>query len=230
MLGMATRQPFAIDEWYHCYNRGVDKRVVFSDKSDYERLLLLMFTANSTLPSHTFHLRNKTLLKILSDNDFERGDSLIEIGAYSLMPNHFHFLLKEVREGGIALFMQKVFTGYTMYFNRKNGRTGSLFAGTFKSKRVSTDDYLKQLVPYIHLNGAEMIDSKWKTGRVDEVAVERLLKRYPYSSLPDFLDIVRPHRKILGNSIFELFDRNPTAMEMLRDAKAYYAAMNTEVK
>lgn len=226
---MANREPFGVGEWYHCYNRGVDKRRVFSGRADYERLLLLIFIANASIPAHTFHLKNKKLSAILSDKSFQRGTPLVEIGAYSLMPNHFHFVLKEVREGGIALFMQKVFTGYTMYFNKKNERTGALFAGTFKSKHIADDNYLKRLVPYVHLNCVKLFDPRWKSGRGSSAAIEKRLKEYPYSSLPDFMGVERPERALLGNSIFELFDSPPNAREMLDEAKGYYEALHTEV-
>jgi putative transposase len=82
----------------------------------------------------------------------ERGDQLVRIGAYCLMPNHFHLLLTEQEEAGISSFMQKLSTGYTMYFNKRNERTGVLFQGKYKSKHADEDRYLKYLISYIHLN------------------------------------------------------------------------------
>jgi len=226
---VANRKPIELDEWYHCYNRGVDKRRVFLNRSDYERFLLLLFTANASVPAHIFHLENKHLQTVLSDISLNRGNAIVEIGAYSLMPNHVHLVLKEIQEHGISLFMQKVFTGYTMYFNEKNERTGSLFAGTFKSKHIASDDYLKQLIPYVHLNCVEIFDPKWKTGQGSGAAIHERLEKYPYSSLPDFLGTKRPERKLLGDSIFELFDRLPNTREMLEDSKEYYISLSTEV-
>lgn len=221
---MANRQPIELDEWYHCYNRGVDKRLVFQTKADYERFVLLMYMGNDSAPTHVFNIQNKKLSEVARAN--EQHVPIVEVGAYSLMPNHFHFVLKEIIEGGIARFMQKVFTGYTMYFNKKNDRTGALFAGTFKSKHVADDDYLKQLVPYVHLNCVELFDLKWKTGRGSSAAVEKRLREYPYSSLPDFLSIERPERALLGDSIFELFDFPVEPRQMLDDAKAYYQSIS----
>ncbi|QQG37812.1 MAG: transposase [Candidatus Kaiserbacteria bacterium] len=223
-----NRQPIEIGEWYHCYNRGVDKRKVFLGPGDYDRFLLLMYTANGHLPSHTFHLREKQLQRFLAEDKTKR-DQIVEIGAYSLMPNHFHFVLKETRAGGIALFMQKVLTGYTMFFNKKNERTGALFAGTFKSKHIDDDDYLKLLIPYVHLNSVELFDPKWKSGRGSTAAVQQRVSQYPYSSLMDFIGKPRPERKIIGDAIFELYDSLPSAREMLDDAKEYFTQTNTEV-
>ena len=224
-----NRQPIEIDEWYHCYNRGVDKRRVFLTKKDYERFLLLMYTGNASVPAHTFHLKDKQLLAVLSDDTLDRGEPIVEIGAYSLMPNHFHLILKEIQKGGVALFMQKVFTGYTMYFNTKNERTGSLFAGTFKSKHVDGDDYLKHLISYIHLNPIDLFAPDWKRGNANTTIIEKRLEEYPYSSLQDFLGTTRIERRLLGDKIFELFDTLPKARQMMEDAKAYYKSVNTEV-
>ncbi|MBI5644581.1 transposase [Candidatus Kaiserbacteria bacterium] len=219
---MANRAPIEVDEWYHCYNRGVDKRKVFQSHRDYQRMLVLMYVANDTTPIRVLNLGNKQLGEIISSATRARVP-LVDIGAYSLMPNHFHFLLKEIQAGGIALFMQKVFTGYTMYFNKKAERTGALFAGTFKSKHVAGDDYIRQLVPYVHLNCIELFDANWKTGG-SIVAIEQRLRKYPYSSLPDFLGTERPERSLLGTSIFKLFEFPIDLDYMLDEARAYYAS------
>src|SRR3989344_2853321 len=132
---MATRNPCSTGEWYHCYNRGVDKRVVFTEPDDYQRFITLLYTCNGTkqvwISNPTYH----NLSSFLED-DIDRGGPLVEIGAYALMPNHPHLVLKQMMDNGIARFMQKVFTGYTMYFNIKNERTGALFAGTYKYRHV----------------------------------------------------------------------------------------------
>jgi len=219
---MPERSPFAIDEWYHCYNRGVDKRIVFEDTADYNRFMLLLFLGNGSEPIHIANLKDRDLHAVLNDASIERGELLVEIGAYTLIPNHFHLVLKEIMEGGIALFMQRVFTAYTMYFNKKNERTGALFASTFKSKHIDDDRYIKQVISYLHVNASELFDPKWKDGESNLEKIGNQLLKYPYSSLPDFLGQKRPERKILGDSIFELFETIPTLQEMIADASAYY--------
>ncbi|MFA6278829.1 MAG: hypothetical protein WCS97_01205 [Candidatus Paceibacterota bacterium] len=220
---MPNRDPFGVDEWYHCYNRGVDKRTIFEDAGDYNRFMLLLFLGNSPEPIHIANLKDPNLHIVLKDPSIEYGEPLVEIGAYVLIQNHFHLLLKEVKEGGIATFTQRIFTAYTMYFNKKNERTGALFGGAFNSRHLDDDLYLKQVVSYIHLNTAELFDPKWKNGLGDLKKIEEGVSKYPYSSLPDFLGQKRPERKILGDSIFELFETIPTLQEMIRDANAYYA-------
>ena len=218
---MANRKPIQIDEWYHCYNRGVDKRKVFLEERDYERLLLHMFLGKRSGPIQLFNENDHRLETILKESERATRPDIVEIGAYALMPNHFHFVLKEIQEGGISLFMQKVFTGYTMYFNQKNARTGALFAGTFKSNHIADDRYLKHLISYVHLNPAELFEPGWKENRSSLSKIEKGLREYPYSSLPEFLGQTRPHKLLLGKSIFQLFDSIPSMQRMIRDAKMY---------
>ena len=220
---MTMRSPFGVNEWYHCYNRGVDKRKVFLDDGDRNRFLLLLYMGNGSVPLHISNLKNRNLRAVLGNESIERGEPIVEIGAYTLMPNHFHLALKEICEGSITTFMQRIFTAYTMYFNKKYERTGTLFAGPFKSKHIEDDRYLKQFIAYLHLNAAKLFDPRWKEGHGNPGQIKSLLETYPYSSFPDFIGHKRPERKILGDSIFDLYDTLPTLSEMVEDAHAYYA-------
>lgn len=219
---MTTRTPFEIDEWYHCYSRGVDKRRVFENTVDYDRFLLQVYAANRSHPVHISNLKEKRFSQVIAREMLEHGEPIVEIGAYCLLPNHFHILLKETEEGGIALFMQKLITGYTMYFNKKRERTGALFSGTYRSKHVLDDQYLKHLISYVHLNPVELCEPKWKEGRGNIKTIEKFLQTYPYSSLVPYKDKSHPGRQLLGEGIFELFDELPNLKEMLIEAKNYY--------
>ena len=231
---MATRAPIELDEWYHCYNRGVDKRRVFEAPRDYERFLLLLYLCNASERLHVSDLYNRSLEKVFGNQSLakERGESIVEIGAYSLMPNHFHMALKEIKEGGISLFMQKVMTGYTMYFNTKNDRTGALFAGTFKAKHVDDDRYFKKLLSYIHMNAAELVEPEWRRGVGRISGVKKFLMSYRYASLPDFMsrfNLDMSHGGILSIRVRDYFDARPPVAEMLREAKEYYKDMHGKV-
>jgi len=104
------------------------------------------------------------------------------------MPNHFHLLLNQKREGGIVKFMQKLGTGYTMYFNTKNKRDGVLFQGAFKSIPIESDEYLIYLSSYIHLNPVELKEPRWKEeGIKNWKAIGQFLGQYRWSSYPDYL-------------------------------------------
>ncbi|HMO82805.1 MAG TPA: transposase [Candidatus Paceibacterota bacterium] len=135
--------------------------------------------------------------------EFDRDDQLVAIGAYCLMPNHFHILATPLVEDGISTFMEKIGTGYSMYFNKRNSRTGSLFQGTFKSQHADTDEYLKYLYAYIHLNPVKLIDPTWKeVGIKDAVIAYDYAASFQYSSLPDYLSKDREEKAILNPAPF----------------------------
>lgn len=219
---MSIRHPIELNEWYHCFNRGVDKRKIFQSKSDYDRFLILMYIGNGTLPIHISNLKDMRIRTILNDASLNRGSPLVEIGTYCLMPNHFHFVLKEIRENGIPTFMQKIFTGYTMYFNKKYERTGALFAGPFKSKHIPEDDYFKHVISYVHLNPVELYEPRWKTGGGNLREIEKFLNSYRYSGLADFLGKKRAENSIVAGTLASFFDSLPTTDEMLTEAQEYY--------
>ncbi len=222
---MANRIPLVTGEWYHCYNRGTDKRVVFENPRDYERFLSYLYASNGEYPIHISDRYNTNLSSLLKDESLDRGKALVAIGAYALMPTHPHLILKQLRDGGIARFMQKVFTGYTMYFNLKRDRTGALFAGSFKSKHIVDDDYLKQVVAYVLLNPVELFEPDWKIGKADLARVERKLRAYPYSSLKEFMSPKTKTTEELARITIpmdEYYDDKPTLSRMLKDALEYY--------
>lgn len=188
---------------------------------DYERFLFLLYVANGTEPVQGSHIKDKKLSAILQAH-VDRGDPLVEIAAYVLMPNHFHLVLQEIADGGVALFIQKVLTGYTMYFNKKYERTGSLFAGTFKSRHVNDDLYFQQLLSYVHMNPIGLFEPDWKRGVGDIATIKKRLHAYSYSSVFEFLGIERPERVLLGNKVFEIISAPLSLEKMLAEAQAYY--------
>ncbi|MBI2482458.1 MAG: transposase [Candidatus Vogelbacteria bacterium] len=181
---MERKTIFTEGEWYHLYNRGTDKRKIFTDNNDYQRFLKLLYLANSTKPTILYTLKKDTIF------DFPREENLVDIGAYCLMPNHFHLLVKEKVEGGISLFMRKLLTGYSMYFNIKNKRTGKLFEGPFKSIHVDTDNYFRYVLSYIHLNPVKLVEPEWKEkGVQNKDRVKNFLQSYSPSSHLDYLKL-----------------------------------------
>lgn len=190
---------FAPSEFYHIYNRGTEKRNIFSTGPDYERFLALLYLCNSEKMVQLYSYQRPTLSQLLS---LDRGDTLVDICAYCLMPNHFHILIRGKEKGGISRFMQKLTTGYTMYFNQRNDRTGALFQGRFKASHIQDDTYLRYLLSYIHLNPIKIIDSRWKeNGIKNRKHAQTFLETYPYSSYRDYAGENRTHRLILSRSV-----------------------------
>jgi putative transposase len=184
---MTTRlHDFCIREFYHIYNRGTEKRNIFLDDADSTRFIELLYLSNSNDAVDVRHVRRM----YGSVYEFARGENpLVYIGAYCLMPNHFHILLTPAVENGVEKFMLKVGTGYSMYFNKRYNRTGVLFQGRFKSRHAYTDEYLKYLFAYIHLNPVKLIQSDWKEVGIRDISKARnFLDQYQYSSLHDYGD------------------------------------------
>jgi len=156
---------FSPGEFYHIFNRGNGRQTIFYNDKDRYRFLQAMYLSNN---KNSFVGvgdldRNKsgyTLADIekIFEDDKITYDPLVKICADCLMPNHFHFLLEEIRAGGIIKFMQRLGTSYGKYFVTKYDRPGSLFQGRFKSVCMENDDQLRYLLAYINvINPAQLI-------------------------------------------------------------------------
>ncbi len=140
---------FSNGEYYHVFNRGVDKRIIFNTKEQQEfffnRVKLLNTTdSRKYIANKRSRYKDKTIIA--------SGDQLVSIVAYCLLPNHYHLLLRQEIDNGISQFMQRLGTSYTMYFNQQEKRSGSLFQGKFKAKHLSGDFALPVVSAYVNLN------------------------------------------------------------------------------
>lgn len=170
VVGMSYKQVIlAISEVYHVFNRGVEERVVFTSKRDYLRFLeTFVYYQRANVPSR-FSFRKRPQAE-----DFLRLDNLVEIICYCLMPTHFHFLLRQIKDKGISSFLSRLTNSYTRYFNTRYRRIGPLFQGTFKAVRIENDEQLVHVSRYIHLN--PVINFLVKD-----------LNDYPYSSYLEYI-------------------------------------------
>jgi REP element-mobilizing transposase RayT len=211
---------FAPGEWYHCYSRGLDKRKIFLDQRDKERFIQLLYLTNAVPAIHRSNLRTSSTFEVLQ---LPRNKILIGLGAFCLMNNHFHLLIKEIEPGGLSAFMQKLGTAYTMYFNIRYERTGGLLTRPFRARHVSDDRYFKRVLQYIHFNPAELYEPQWKTGVVRNLKdLESKLLSYSYSSLSIFNGKHSSYRPLLDSSVFELDPKAPLK-ETIEEARLYYA-------
>lgn len=178
---------FIENEVYHIYNRGVDKRDIFIDEKDYFRFIHDLFEMNNdnmvvnmarSLDRSTFEVEPRTI-----GTDRKPRDLLVEILVFTLMPNHFHLILRQRKEGGIVKFMQKLGTGYTMYFNQKRKRSGALFQGRFKAILIKGEEHLIYLPYYIHFNPLDLI-VRGSTSNNDALT---FLASYRWSSFLDYI-------------------------------------------
>lgn len=192
---MASKPRFIRNDfYYHCFNRGVDKRTIFVESTDYSRFLNSLSISND--PDT---LRFKTGIK------FE-ADRFVDIINYCLMPNHFHLTLKQVSENGISFFLHRLATSYTKYFNIKHKRSGRLFEYVFKAVEVNTDEQLIHLSRYIHLN-------PYVAGIVKEP------EEYKWSSYLDYLGL-SSNIECKKDEVLKLF-RSSSYKKFVDDQKAY---------
>ena len=123
---MPRRELFLKGNYYHIYNRGASQGKLFFSNENYLHCLRLM--------------------KKYAESFF------ISILAYCLMPNHYHFLLRQDGEISLAKFINVLFNAYVQAVNKQRGRKGTLFAGRFKHVHIDKNEYLMHLCRYIHLN------------------------------------------------------------------------------
>lgn len=147
MPGRTT--PLVTGEYYHIYNRGNDKRNIFSQPRDYSRFQKTFYYYQFLGPKPSFSKFTKSDLNLFKPDANQR---IVEVICYCLMPNHFHFLVRQLKESGISQFLSQLSNSYTKYFNTKYTRVGALFQGAFKAILVDTDEQLIHLSRYIHLN------------------------------------------------------------------------------
>ncbi len=174
---------FVNGEYYHVYNRGVDKRCIFNDTKDYERFCESACLFNN--PEYVYSpqkIEKFVQLSVQERFGFD-GDPYVKILSYALMPNHYHFFLQQTQDDGIPKFFHKLNKGYSNYFNNRNDRTGALFEGKYKAKHIDNNAYFDYVLLYIHLNPLDLTDHKWRDGIVDDWdSAMKFIEKYPWSS------------------------------------------------
>ncbi len=172
---------------YHVYNRGADKRKIFMDEKDYLRFVhdLFEFNDEDDVRNMTYEfMKNPVRVAGIEFRDREcekprkKRKILVDVLSFTLMPNHFHLLLRQRKENSITQFMQKMGAGYALYFNQKYGRSGVLFQGRFKAVQVKSNRHLLHVPHYIHANPLDL-----KDGDRDDI---KFLNSYRWSSHMDY--------------------------------------------
>jgi putative transposase len=168
---MAT---IAFGEYYHIYNRGNRKQEIFLSTVDYVRFLmaLLLFQHPNAKPKLSRVVSKYVQHPMLDIPPMH--DRLVELVAFALMPNHFHCIVVEVQEGGIAKYMQRVQISYTKYWNTKREENGHVFQGGYQAVHIVDDTQLTYTSAYIHRNPREL--PGWKDRE----------HTYPWSSFQDY--------------------------------------------
>lgn len=148
------------NEYYHVFNRGVHKNLIFRDHLEYARFLftLIHFQSSLTFPEVT------TLAKIFATKFEITPDLLremsqkknVELISFILMPNHFHLILREIAAGGISTYLQRLLNSHSKYCNTKHQTSGHVFQGPYKIVHISDNNQLLYTSAYIHRNCREL--------------------------------------------------------------------------
>lgn len=142
-------EPYSVGSYLHIIKRGARGANIVRDTNDYLRFTKMLFLLNDK------HFSNDWFFEKDTSNVFDRPkhwperEKIVDIFAYTLMPNHFHLLVRERQEGGISLFMKRLGQSMTNYSNTKYKEKGSLFQGAYRSKTIEDDDYLRYVAVYI---------------------------------------------------------------------------------
>jgi putative transposase len=158
---------------HHIIQRGNNRQMIFSCPADYQMLLAL-----------------------LDENAQKFG---VALHAYVLMGNHFHLLATPTTADGLPQMMQAVGRRYVRYFNDKQGRSGTLWEGRYRSTLIDTDRYLLACMAYIDLNPV-------RAGLVREAAT------YPWSSHAHYVGL-RTERLITPHALFWTLGNTPFSRE-----------------
>jgi len=180
-LAVMRKTRITIGEYYHIYNRGNDKQNIFLDARDWIRFLFLILYFQSPVVFYNIsrpvsNFVRHRVFNIPAD-EIEKivKNRTVKLVSFALMPNHFHLIVHEFKEGGISQYMQRVLNAYTKYFNAKYKKTGHLFQGPFHSVHIKDNEQLLHLSAYIHRNPREI--KQWKNKEC----------QYPWSSYQDLI-------------------------------------------
>ena len=219
---MERKHTISEGEYYHLYNRGVEKRNIFITQEDRKRFERLLYIANGTERFVYRDIERKALKEI------DRGKPLVAIAAWVLMPNHFHILVNEITTGGTTAFIEKLCTGYSSYFNKRHDRVGPLFQGRYKSQHIVSDTHLKYLFAYIHLNPLKLINPKWKDyGSISATKARKFISAYGHSSYLSYVNTNKAENILLSRQEFpEYF----SGEKEFKDFHAEWLSLSDKVK
>ena len=209
------------DCYYHVFNRSVGRQPILHNLRDYQRLMQIIefyaFDKPSLRFSHYNRLPTEAKTKYLA-NLKKESKKIVEIIGFCLMPNHFHFLVKEKEKGGIARFMRNIQNSYAKYFNTKNDRNGALFQSMFKAVRIETDEQLIHVLRYIHLNPLTSFIIK----EIKE------LESYPFTSFFDY--ILKRENSFVDTSMMKGFFKSVDSLAKFTFDQVNYQRELEEIK
>lgn len=235
----------ATGEIYHVINRGIEKRDIFTCDSDYYRFIHDLYEFNdedAAIRDYRYILTGSDpgkidmaagvgMYKERKKYQAKKRKLIVEILAFCLMPNHFHLLLRQVKDGGIPLFVKKIGGGYAGYFNKKYKRVGPLFQGRYKAVEIKSDEQLATVFSYIHTNPVELVERGWKEEGVSSIGnANKALNSWKWSSYLDYSG-TKNFPSVTGRGFFfELFGGTSGCREVVEDWIKHKAAIYEDWK
>lgn len=144
---------FINNETYHIFNKSIAKEDIFINRKELLRSLsLLNFYRFPQRFKYSTYKKLTTRAKESYWKNVSKQIPLIEIFAFSLMPTHYHLLIRQITENGIKKFVSNFQNGFAKYFNKRNDRDGGLFKRPFKATHIPSEEVFAQVMRYIHLN------------------------------------------------------------------------------
>jgi len=182
-------EPFTVGSYVHVLKRGGRGMSITNDNKDRSRFLRLLYYCNDTYSNEWWERETLDLGMFARPHSWPAKDSLVEILCHTLLPNHFHLLLRETQKNGVSKFMQKVCGSMSRNFNEKYDQKGSIFQGSYKGKLVDSDQYLRYVAMYIMVKNVFELYPKGGLEAATKnfgLAWEWAVK-YPFSSLSDYV-------------------------------------------
>src|SRR3989338_7823028 len=210
-----------IDSFIHVINRGNKQSRIYRQKSDLWRLLFSLFYSNNNLSQNWTRKLESAGLKpqdFIWPTSLGERKPIVAILGFTIMSNHFHLILKEIIESGVSCFMHKFSMGHSKFINAKYKESGRLFQGTFQSKIIDTDEYLRRVAVYVMVkNTFELYPKGGLTEALKdfEKAWDWAVK-YPFSSLGNYAGVRNSpilDRDLLG----DIFDSPKDFKEFSKD-------------
>lgn len=187
---MNKKRNLATNELYHIFDRGVDKRNIFIDKSDQIRFIHDLYEFNDKKPAPDYIRRDNEDSNVGHAMSHIERDKLVKIHAFALMPNHHHLIVEPIKENGASFFIRKLHCGYARGFNEKHKRNGYLFQGRYQDVHIQDDRQLMHLVCYIHANPLSLWKENWKEKKLTKqeiIEAMQFLEKYRWSSFLDYI-------------------------------------------
>jgi len=208
------RELFAPGEYYHVLGRGNYKQDIFIDRKDKARFLFSILYLQSPEKFYNFSRQITNYVRHRVFNISEKkvtrvvNSRSVELVSFCLMPNHFHLIVKEAKEGGISKYMQRTLNGFTKYHNTKYKKKGHLFEGPFKAVHIETDEQLLYLSAYIHRNPRGL--KKWINKEI----------KYTWSSYQDYVKGNRWGELLVPDLIRDNFSTGEEYMKQVEESGA----------